>query len=70
VDERILRAALHSVITTDELLALGLTYPDISYRADVGRLHRKYKKVFAVGRPDLPLDGEFFAAEPADRRRS
>jgi hypothetical protein len=62
VDEAILRAARHCVIEYDELRTLDLSPDDIDYRVDVGRLHRKYKKVFAVGRPDLPLDGVFLAA--------
>jgi hypothetical protein len=62
LDFRILRAARHNVITTDELLALELSHSDIGYRLDIGRLHRKYKEVFAVGRPDLTLNGEFLAA--------
>ena len=62
LDLQILRAARHSVITTDELLALELSHSDIGYRLDVGRLHRKHKEVYAVGRPDLTLDGEFLAA--------
>jgi hypothetical protein len=58
----VLRAARHCVITFDQLRALGLSADEIDYRADVGRLHRKYTEVFAVGRPDLPLDGVFLAA--------
>jgi hypothetical protein len=62
LDAEILRAARHCVIEYDELRALDLSPDEIKYRADVGRLHRKYTKVFAVGRPDLPLDGVFLAA--------
>jgi hypothetical protein len=61
-DVEILRAARHHVITFDELRALGISADEIDYRVAVGRLHRKYKKVFAVGRPDLTLDGVFLAA--------
>jgi Protein of unknown function (DUF559) len=61
-DERILRAARHNVITTDELRCIGLTDGDIAYRVAARRLHRKHRKVFAVGRPDLSLDGVFLAA--------
>jgi len=50
------------VITFEELRALGLSPDEIQYRADVGRLHRKYTNVYAVGRPDLMLDGVFLAA--------
>jgi predicted transcriptional regulator of viral defense system len=62
VDAQILRAARHNVITTEELLALDLSHGDIHYRTDVERLHRKYPEVYAVGRPDLALDGVFLAA--------
>ena len=61
-DAEILGAASHSVITFEELRALGLSPDEIQYRADVGRLHRKYREVYAVGRPDLTLDGVFLAA--------
>ena len=62
VDARILAAARHNVITTNELIALDLSHSDIGYRVDVKRLHRKYPEVYAVGRPDLALDGVFLAA--------
>jgi hypothetical protein len=62
LDAEILRAARHCVIEYDELRALGLSPDEIDYRVGVGRLHREYRKVFAVGRPDLPLDGVFLAA--------
>jgi predicted transcriptional regulator of viral defense system len=62
LDARILQASRHNVITTDGLLALNLSHSDISYRAGIGRLHRRYPAVYAVGRPDLSLDGEFLAA--------
>jgi Protein of unknown function (DUF559) len=62
VDARILAAARHNVITTEELVALDLSHSDIGYRVVVKRLHRKYPEVYAVGRPDLSLDGVFLAA--------
>ena len=55
-------AAVHGVIDRDRLRALGLSRSDVEYRVRAGRLHRKYPDVFAVGRPDLPLDGVFLAA--------
>jgi len=61
-DVEILDAALHNVVTFDELRTLGLSSDEIDYRVRVGRLHRKYKQVFAVGRPDLSVDGLFLAA--------
>jgi hypothetical protein len=62
VDARILAAASHNVITTEQLVALDLSHSDIGYRVGVKRLHRKYPEVYAVGRPDLALDGVFLAA--------
>src|SRR5207253_6827890 len=62
MDALILGAARHNVITTGELRALGLADVAITYRVQAGRLHRRYRGVFAVGRPDLSLDGEFLAA--------
>jgi predicted transcriptional regulator of viral defense system len=62
LDEQILAGARHNVVTTDDLLGLGLTHSDIGYRVERGRLHRKYKGVFAVGRPDLRIEGVFLAA--------
>jgi Protein of unknown function (DUF559) len=34
----------------------------VRHRAETGRLHRKYDGVFAVGTPDLTLEGEWMAA--------
>ena len=62
MDARILRAARNCVITTDRLHELGLSKDEIAYRVKADRLHRKYQTGFAVGRPDLPLDGVFLAA--------
>ena len=62
LDARILAASRHNVITTEQLVALDLSHSDIGYRVAVGRLHRKYREVYAVGRPDLPLDGVFLSA--------
>ncbi len=62
LDGPIARAARHGVITRDQLRSLGLTDSDIAYRIRAGRLHRRHKCVYAVGRPDLPLDGVLLAA--------
>jgi predicted transcriptional regulator of viral defense system len=61
-DFEVLEAARHHVITLDELRALGLSDSAVARRVRAGRLHRKFPEVFAVGRPDLPLDGVFLAA--------
>jgi predicted transcriptional regulator of viral defense system len=58
----VLERARHNVITLDELRSLHLSDSAIARRVRAGRLHRKYAEVFAVGRPDLPLDGVFLAA--------
>jgi hypothetical protein len=58
----VLAHAQHCVITFEELRALGLSASGIDHRVRTGRLHRKYSGIFAVGRPDLPLDGVFLAA--------
>jgi very-short-patch-repair endonuclease len=39
----------HGLITTRQLLALGLTKGAIEYRTQIGRLHRLYRGVYAVG---------------------
>jgi hypothetical protein len=55
-------AARHGVIDTEGLRGLGLSRSDVEYRVRTKRLFRKHPNVFAVGRPDLPLDGVFLAA--------
>jgi very-short-patch-repair endonuclease len=45
----------HGYITREQLLALGLGRADIAYRLRVGRLHRVYAGLYAVGViPTLP----------------
>jgi Protein of unknown function (DUF559) len=62
VDERILAAARHNVIEGRRLRELGLSTADIHYRVKVGRLFRRHGGVFAVGRPDLSVEGVFLAS--------
>ncbi len=62
LDARIVAASRHGVVERNTLIELGLTWDDVGYRERNGRLHRLYKGVYAVGRPDLPLDGVFLAA--------
>ncbi|HWF50294.1 MAG TPA: type IV toxin-antitoxin system AbiEi family antitoxin domain-containing protein [Solirubrobacteraceae bacterium] len=46
----------HGLITTRQLLRVGLTKGAIEYRTQIGRLHRVYQGVYAVGyRPVSPL---------------
>jgi Protein of unknown function (DUF559) len=50
------------VITTAQLVHAGLGQSGISRRTANGRLHRKYKGVYAVGQPRLSQPGEWMAA--------
>jgi Protein of unknown function (DUF559) len=50
------------VITTAQLVEAGLETSAISKRAANGRLHRKYKGVYAVGQPRLSHQGDWMAA--------
>jgi predicted transcriptional regulator of viral defense system len=52
----------HGVVATWQLLAFGLTYDDIRYRARVGRLHRIHHGVYAVGYATLTPKGHRMAA--------
>jgi hypothetical protein len=52
----------HGVITTAQLVRAGLGTSAISKRAANGRLHRKYKGVYAVGQPRLSHEGGWMAA--------
>jgi hypothetical protein len=50
------------VITTAQLARAGLGHRGASKRGANGRLHRKYKGVYAVGQPRLSQQGEWMAA--------
>lgn len=52
----------HGVVATWQLVALGLTHDDIRYRAKIGRLHRIYRGVCAVGHRNLTPKGHRMAA--------
>ena len=41
----------HGVVTRAQLLALGFTHDAIMHRLAEGRLHPKWRGVYAVGRP-------------------
>lgn len=58
-------AAPHWVLTTQELLGLGLTANQIAQRARTGQLFRCHRGVWAVGRPDLSYEGRALAAARA-----
>jgi hypothetical protein len=55
-------ASQHGVVTVDQLRELGLTYEVIRRRVEVGRLHRLYRGVYAVGHRKLSRDGHLRAA--------
>ncbi len=51
----------HGVVSTEQLMAVGLTRHQISYSVSVGRLHRLYRGVYAVGHRRLTRDGHLIA---------
>jgi very-short-patch-repair endonuclease len=57
-----LARAQHGVVSRRQLLALGFTPKAIKHRAAIGRLHRVYTGVYAVGRPELTQFGRWMAA--------
>jgi len=64
VDARIaaVAGAQHGQISAAQLLALGLTRRQIGARSAVGRLHRVYRGVYAVGVPVATAAGSWAAA--------
>jgi very-short-patch-repair endonuclease len=60
----------HGVINRDQLLGAGLTSDEIQSRLARGRLHRTWRGVYAVGRPQLTLHGWWMAAVLACGSRS
>jgi very-short-patch-repair endonuclease len=52
----------NAVITHRQLRAIGLSASAIDRRIRSGHLHPKHRGVYAVGRPDLTIEGEFHAA--------
>jgi very-short-patch-repair endonuclease len=57
-----LAARQHGVISRKQLLAAGLSSDEIDSRISRGRLHRTWRGVYAVGRPQLTLRGWWMAA--------
>jgi Transcriptional regulator, AbiEi antitoxin/Protein of unknown function (DUF559)/AbiEi antitoxin C-terminal domain len=52
----------HGFVAHRQLLALGLSASAIARRLDAGRLHRRYRGVFAVGHRRTDIEGEWWAA--------
>ena len=66
-DERVARLAADQfgVLDLDELRACGLDKRAVSRRVAAGRLHPLYRRVYAVGHPNVPIRGRFLAAVKA-----
>jgi very-short-patch-repair endonuclease len=60
-----LAARQWGVLSLDELRMCGLTRKEVMGRVRNGRLHSLYRGVYAVGHPNLPLEGHFLAAVKA-----
>lgn len=54
--------AQHGVVTRAQLLGLGLGPDSIKHRLSKGRLHRLWRGVYAVGRPEVDQRGRWMAA--------
>jgi very-short-patch-repair endonuclease len=52
----------HGVVTRAQLLQCGLSQKAIKHRLSMGRLHRVFRGVYAVGRPQLTQRGRWMAA--------
>lgn len=57
-----LAARQHGVVTTKQLLSVGLLQSGISDRVSAGRLHRVHRGVYAVGHAALANEGRWMAA--------
>jgi very-short-patch-repair endonuclease len=58
----VLAGRQHGCVTTTQLARLGFDSAAITYQLATGRLHRKYRGVYAVGHPNLSQYGEWMAA--------
>jgi hypothetical protein len=66
-DRRVAEAASEAwgVLSLEELRACGLTDDQIRWRARRGLLYKLHQGVYAVGHPNVPLEGRFLAAVKA-----
>src|SRR5947207_2638946 len=55
-------AQQHGVVSRVQLLDLGYRPDAIQHRLETGRLHRVHLGVYALGRPELSLQGRWVAA--------
>jgi very-short-patch-repair endonuclease len=61
-DIALVAANQHGVVSLEQLRAIGVDSGAISYRVRVGRLHRLYRAVYAVGHTRLTDEGRWKAA--------
>jgi very-short-patch-repair endonuclease len=52
----------HGVIAVRQLAAVGISHRIVERRVATGRVHRKYRGVYAIGHPRLSNEGEWMAA--------
>ncbi|MEK6326587.1 MAG: type IV toxin-antitoxin system AbiEi family antitoxin domain-containing protein [Actinomycetota bacterium] len=52
----------HGVVGFGQLRSLGISAAGVRHRVAVGRLHTLHRGVYALGRPDLPVEGHWMAA--------
>jgi hypothetical protein len=60
-----LAAAAWGVLSLDELRECGLSPDGVAVRVRNGRLHPMYRRVYAIGHPNPPLEGRWLAAVKA-----
>ena len=60
-----LAATQWGVLSLSELLQCGVSRNGVAARVRNGRLHKLYRGVYAVGHPNIPLEGRFLAAVKA-----
>jgi hypothetical protein len=60
-----LAATQWGVLSIAELRTCGLTHDMVSGRVRSGHLHRLHRGVYAVGHPNVSLQGRFLAAVKA-----